>query len=78
MDVFTALGLVALGAILGTVGQGMRVIVGIKKKWEEAAKSGFMPFGTRQNFCIAKTSFMLETLGERAYRKEGKKYGCVV
>jgi Mn2+/Fe2+ NRAMP family transporter len=40
MDVFTALEYVVLGCILGAVGQGMRVIVGIKKQLDEASASG--------------------------------------
>jgi len=40
MEVYTVLGYVVLGGILGAVGQGMRVIVGIKKQLEEASTSG--------------------------------------
>jgi uncharacterized membrane protein YeaQ/YmgE (transglycosylase-associated protein family) len=37
MDAFTALTFVLLGAVLGMVGQGVRVIVGIKKELDQAA-----------------------------------------
>lgn len=40
MDVFTALNLVALGVLLGAIGQGARAIVGIKKQFDEAAPAG--------------------------------------
>jgi hypothetical protein len=37
MDPFTALTYVVLGAVLGMVGQGIRVVVGIKKELDQAA-----------------------------------------
>jgi len=40
MEVYAALGYVILGGILGAVGQGIRVIVGIKKQLDEASTSG--------------------------------------
>ena len=40
MEVWTALGYVLLGSILGAVGQGMRVIVGIKKQLDKASACG--------------------------------------
>ena len=40
MEVWTALGYVLLGGILGAVGQGMRVIVGIKKQLDKASACG--------------------------------------
>jgi len=40
MDVWTAVGYVVLGCILGAVGQGIRVVVGIKKELDEAKSSG--------------------------------------
>jgi len=40
MEVYTVLGHVVLGGILGAVGQGIRVIVGIKKHQDEASTSG--------------------------------------
>lgn len=39
MDVYTALIYVVLGAFLGAVGQGTRIIVGIKKECDRAALS---------------------------------------
>jgi hypothetical protein len=36
-DPWMILGYILLGAILGMIGQGIRVIVGIKKAWDEAA-----------------------------------------
>jgi hypothetical protein len=39
MEVYTALAYVLLGLILGTIGQGIRVIVGVKKKLDEISKS---------------------------------------
>ena len=38
MDVYAALGYIVLGAILGAVGQGIRLIVGIKKQLEISEK----------------------------------------
>lgn len=38
MDVFTALAYLLLGGFLGAVGQAARVIVGIKKRLDEAKK----------------------------------------
>jgi hypothetical protein len=40
MDPYSALANVGLGIILGAVGQGIRVIVGIKKQLDEASTSG--------------------------------------
>lgn len=40
MEVYTVLGYVVLGGILGAVGQGIRVIVGIKEHQDEASTSG--------------------------------------
>lgn len=37
MDAYTALSYVVLGAVLGMVGQGVRVVVGIKKELDQAA-----------------------------------------
>lgn len=38
MELPVVLGFIVLSGLLGVVGQGMRVVVGIKKNWEEAAK----------------------------------------
>jgi len=40
MDVWTAVGYVVLGCIFGAAGQGIRVVVGIKKHLDEAKISG--------------------------------------
>jgi uncharacterized membrane protein YeaQ/YmgE (transglycosylase-associated protein family) len=37
VDAFTALAYIVLGAVLGMVGQGIRVVVGIKKELDQAA-----------------------------------------
>jgi hypothetical protein len=39
----------------------------------QAGKS-FVPFGTQQNFCFAKTSFKLGTLYTFTYHKEVKRW----
>lgn len=39
MDVYQAATYVVLGAVLGVLGQGARVIVGLKKEFDEAAVS---------------------------------------
>ena len=57
MEVWTALGYVFLGGVLGAVGQGIRVIVGIKKNLDEdSAKKWEDWFETKQlgiSFIIA-------------------------
>lgn len=39
MDVYTVIGYLLLGGILGAIGQGLRVIVGLKKQYDQALKS---------------------------------------
>ncbi len=38
MDVWTVIGYLLIGGILGVVGQGIRLVVGFKKKHDEALK----------------------------------------
>ncbi len=40
MDVWTAIGYLLLGGILGIVGQGIRIVVGLKKASAEARQGG--------------------------------------
>jgi hypothetical protein len=40
MDVYTSFTLVALGILLGLIGQALRVVVGIKKEIEQASAVG--------------------------------------
>jgi hypothetical protein len=39
MDPWTALGYILLGGLLGAIGQGIRVVVGLKKQMDESSKS---------------------------------------
>jgi hypothetical protein len=38
-----------------------------------APHKSFVPYDTHTNFCFAKTSFMLELLGEISFKNEGIK-----
>ena len=38
MDPWTALGYILLGGLLGAIGQGIRVVVGLKKQMDESSK----------------------------------------
>ncbi len=45
MDPWTALGYLLLGGLLGGIGQGIRVIVGLKKQMDESSKATSGPDG---------------------------------
>ena len=47
MDPWTALGYILLGGLLGAIGQGIRVVVGLKKQMDEASKATSGPDGAQ-------------------------------
>jgi len=65
MDAWTVLSYLLLGGLLGMVGQGIRVMVGLKKKYDESLRSNKKLkdiFDARQLWISILISFLIGTI----------------